>query len=171
MRNYIRKVKSKSGATAVQIEHKRGRERIGITHIGSAHNEAELKVLLEIAHKKMHEGQLNFDFGARTDPDICLERSYSGLLWDTLESVYKELGFEGVSDSVFKQLVLARIIEPVSKLDTIRVLEGLGLDAPSNTSIHRCLRRVAGAGYRDTVSRACFRRTALSTLSLVLYDM
>jgi len=50
MRNYIRKVKSKSGATAVQIEHKRGRERIGITHIGSAHNEAELKVLLEIAH-------------------------------------------------------------------------------------------------------------------------
>jgi len=122
MRNYIRKVKTKSGATAVQIEHKRGRERIDITHLGSAHNEAELQALLSIAHERMHEGQLNFDLGLGTEPDICLERSYSGLLWDALESIYKELGFEGVSDPVFKQLVLARIIEPVSKLDTIRVL-------------------------------------------------
>lgn len=172
MTSFIRKVKTKSGATAVQIEHKRGRKRIGITHIGSAHNEAELKALLVLAHKKMHEGQLSFDLGEKgTEPDICLEKSYSGLLWDALEGVYKELGFEGVSDTVFKQLVLARIIEPVSKLDTIRVLEGLGLDAPSNTSIHRCLRRVVENGYRDTISSACFRKTVLSTLSLVLYDV
>lgn len=171
MTSFIRKVKTKSGATAVQIEHKRGRERIGITHIGSAHNEAELKALLALAHEKMHEGQLSFDLGEGTDPNICLERSYSGLLWDALEGVYKELGFEGVSDPVFKQLVLARIIEPVSKLDTIRVLEGLGLDAPSNTSIHRCLRRVVEDGYRDTVSSACFRQTVLSALTLVLYDV
>ena len=171
MTSFIRKVKTKSGAIAVQIEHKHGRERIGITHIGSAHNEAELKVLIALAHEKLNEGQLSFDFGESKDSDICLEKSYSGLLWDTLGDVYKKLGFEGVNDLVFKQLVLARIIEPVSKLDTIRVLEGLGLEAPSNTSIHRCLRRVVENGYRDTISNACFRQTTLSTLALVLYDV
>lgn len=171
MASFIRKVKTKSGATAVQIEHKHGRERIGITHIGSAHNETELKALLAIAHEKMNEGQISFDFGQEADPNICLEKSYSSLLWDTLESAYKGLGFEDVNDPVFKQLVLARIIEPVSKLDTIRVLEGLGLDAPSNTSIHRCLRRVVERRYRDTISSACFRHARLCSLTLVLYDV
>lgn len=79
-------------------------------------------------------------------------------MWDTLEGV-------------FKQLVLARIIDPVSKPDTIRVLEGLGLEAPSNTSIHRCLRRVVEDGYRNTISDACFKQTTLKTLALVLYDV
>ena len=33
---FIRKVPTKSGATAVQIVYKRGREVVGIKHIGSA---------------------------------------------------------------------------------------------------------------------------------------
>ena len=32
-------------------------------------------------------------------------------------------------DEVFRQLVLARIIEPTSKQDTLRVLEEVGIDA------------------------------------------
>lgn len=171
MTSFIRKVKTKSGATAVQIVHKHGRERIGITHIGSAHNETELRALLAVAQEKMHEGQLSFDLGEISHPDICLGKTYSGLLWDTLEGVYAKLGFSGVSDPVFQQLVLARIIEPVSKFDTIRVLEALDLDAPSNTSIHRCLQRVVKDGYRAAVSSACFKQTALSALTLVLYDV
>jgi len=39
---YIRKVKSKSGAISVQIEYNRGRQRTGITHIGTAHNDKEI---------------------------------------------------------------------------------------------------------------------------------
>ena len=171
MTSFIRKVKTKSGAIAVQIEHKQGRKRVGITHIGSAHNEAELEVLISLAHEKLNEGQLSFNFGEETEPDICLEKSYSGLLWDVLEGVYQKLGFEDIHDPVLKQLVLARIIEPVSKLETIRVLEELGLDAPSNSSIHRCLRRIVEEDYRHTLSNACFRQTDLKALSLVLYDV
>ncbi|MBS4008105.1 MAG: IS1634 family transposase [Clostridium sp.] len=169
MTSFIRKVKTKSGAIAVQIEHKQGRKRVGITHIGSAHNEAELDVLIALAHERLHLGQLCFDF--EEVPDICLEKSYSGLLWDVLGGVYQKLGFEDINDPVLKQLVLARIIEPVSKLETIRVLEELGLDAPSNTSIHRCLRRIVEDDYRHTLSNACFGQTDLKALSLVLYDV
>lgn len=173
MRAYIRKVKSKNGATSVQIEYKCGRERTGIVHIGTAHNDAELKLLCALAHVKMHEGQLSLDFDLpkQSDREARLRRSYSGLLWDVLNGVYDTLGFNAVDDPVFRQLVLARIIEPASKLDTIRILDGLGLDAPSNTSIHRCLKRTVDNKYRDTVSGICFKRTTKAALTLVLYDV
>ena len=46
------------------------------------------------------------------------------------------LGFPQATghDEVFRQLVLARIIEPVSKLDSLRVLEEAGAAAPSITA-------------------------------------
>jgi hypothetical protein len=48
---FIRRVRTASGATAVQIaEYARGRQRI-VTHVGSAHTEAELGVLLERARE------------------------------------------------------------------------------------------------------------------------
>jgi hypothetical protein len=41
--------------------------------------------------------------------------------------VYDALGFGAVGDEAFRALVLARIIEPTSKLDTVRVLDELGV--------------------------------------------
>ena len=40
-----------------------------------------------------------------------------GILWQALCAAYDQLGFDAVtgSDEVFRQLVLARIIEPTSK--------------------------------------------------------
>jgi hypothetical protein len=168
---FIRKVKTKSGATAVQIEYKRGRERVSITHIGSAHNDAELKILVALAHQKMHENQLTLDLPQENDPELRLERSYSALLWDTLADIYDRIFFDIPRDPVFKQLILARIIEPTSKFDTIRVLENLGLEAPSNTGIHRCLRNIINEDYRGRLSEACFRQAEPSSLKLVLYDV
>ena len=172
MSSFIRKVKTKSGATAVQIVYKEGRKVVGITHIGSAHNDAELALLVALAHRrKVHEGQIALDLPDGRELDIRLVASYSRLLWDTLEHVYKRIGFEAIEDSVFRQLVLARIIEPTSKLDTIRVLLDLGLDAPTNTAIHRSLRSAASADYRDVLSSACFKFVKPSALRLVLYDV
>ena len=171
MKSYIRKIKTKSGATAIQIEDKQGRKRVGLTHVGSAHSNAELELLITRAREIINDRQLSIDFNEQTGSDICLEKTYSGFLWDALQNTYKKLGFTEIKDTVFKQLVLARIIEPVSKLDSIRVLKELGLDAPSNTSIHRCLRRVVEDNYRDTISKTCFKNTDLNALSLVLYDV
>jgi len=166
---FIRKVRTGSGATAVQIVYKRGREVVGVKHIGSAHNEVELGILVARAKEEKDAAQLKlFEVN---EPEVYLERSYSGLLWDALISAYRLLGFDCIKDEVFQQLVLARIIEPTSKLDSIRVLEGIGLAAPSNSSIHRCLKRINDTGYRSIVSSKCFERAAPSALTLVLYDV
>jgi hypothetical protein len=52
-----------------------------------------------------------------------------GCLVDSLSRGYRVLGFDQATagDEVFRQLVLARIIEPVSKLDSLRVLEEAGV--------------------------------------------
>ena len=84
--------------------------------------------------------------------------------------MYERLGFaEAVNDDVFRDLVIARVIEPSSKLDTIRILDELGLASPSNTGIHRCLDRVADSGYRDRLSAACVQFRGMEQLTLVLY--
>jgi hypothetical protein len=43
---FIRKVKTASGATAVQIVEKRSGVRRIVEHVGSAHDEVELAVLV-----------------------------------------------------------------------------------------------------------------------------
>ena len=54
-------------------------------------------------------------------------------LLDALEQAYRALGFDRAAggDEVFRDLALARIIEPVSKLDSLRVLEEAGVAAAS----------------------------------------
>jgi len=127
---YIRTVKTASRATAVQIVHSNRRGSREIEHIGSAHTAEDLEVLKAVARQRLHAGQDTLDFGdgrpARVTLPILSTRSQ--LLWDTLGVAYARLGFAAAcgQDEVFKALVLARLIEPTSKLDTIRVLEASG---------------------------------------------
>ncbi|MFK5636133.1 hypothetical protein [Ornithinimicrobium sp. LYQ103] len=94
------------------------------------------------------------------------------LLWESLERVYADLGLDAIKDRTFKQLVLGRIIEPTSKVDTIRVLGELGVRAPGQATVYRCLARAVERGYREQVGAACYAHAAPSGhLSAVLYDL
>jgi hypothetical protein len=54
---FVRKVKTASGATAVQIaERAGGRDRV-LEHLGSAHTGAELAALVETARRRLYPGQ------------------------------------------------------------------------------------------------------------------
>ncbi len=99
-------------------------------------------------------------------------KSCNGLLYDALAGIYASLGFDAVSDEVFRDLVIARIVEPTSLLDVDRVLAELGRTAASLSTRKRTLRRARGGGYRDQIAAACFvhARTA-GDVSLVLYDV
>ena len=61
MASFIRKVPTASGARAVQVVHKQGRQVVGIEHIGSAHDDAQLAVLMEVARARLLPGQDTFD--------------------------------------------------------------------------------------------------------------
>src|SRR6476659_5483450 len=71
----------------------------------------------------------------------------------------------------FGSLVLARLIEPASKLDTIRVLTELGIDPPGYRTIFRRLPSYATDRWRQAVAAACAAHVRLGPATLVLYDV
>ena len=52
------------------------------------------------------------------------------VLWQVLTDAYARLGFEALADEAFRAMVLARIIEPTSKTDSLRVLAEIGAPCP-----------------------------------------
>ncbi len=96
-----------------------------------------------------------------------------GLLWDTLDHAYRILRFGGVAGahSVFRYLVLARIIEPTNKLDSLRVLAEVGVPGASYPTVNRRLRSFAQPQFRQALAGACAVRAGLGPKTLVLYDV
>ena len=96
-----------------------------------------------------------------------------GHLWDALARAYDALGFVGAAsaDVVFRPLVLARIIEPTSKEDSIRVLNEVGINPTSYRTIKPRLPAYATDEWRNALARATASRASLAPASLVLYDV
>ena len=94
-------------------------------------------------------------------------------LVDALERGYRVLGLEDAAggDEVFRHLVLARIIEPSSKLDSLRVLEEAGLAPASYRTLKRRLPAYAEEAWRRGLSEACAAHARLGPASLMLYDV
>jgi hypothetical protein len=67
--------------------------------------------------------------------------------------------------------VLARIIEPTSKLDALRVLEENGVDSVSYRTLTRRLPRYGKPLWRKDISATCAAHAALGPASLTLYDV
>ncbi len=189
---FIRRVRTGSGATAVQIaEYANGRQRI-VAHVGSAHTEAELGVLLEQARELLADpaqGVLGFDVHAApavaplvgaAEPAKLIDvpgpapgavRDGAGrvlstdarLLYDALAGIYADLGFDALGDRVFADLVIARVVEPTSLLDVGRILRDLGRAPASYATMKRALARAGpGGDYRDRVAAACFAHARAS---------
>jgi Transposase DDE domain len=173
---YVRTVKTASGATAVQIVYSSHLGSRDIEHIGSAHDEAELELLKAAARQRLAAGQDELDLGldtAAAGGPLPITASRMGCLLDALSQAYDVLGLGQASgsDEVFRGLVLARIIEPVSKLDSLRVLEEAGVAAPSYRTVLRRLPAYADEAFRQELSAACAAHARLGRASLVLDDV
>ena len=168
---FIRKVKTTSGATAVQIAYKQKGKIIKIIHIGSAHTDEGLKILLALARKQLQQNQLPLFPETQTNLQVGIKRTFSDLLWKTLREQYQKLGFDQLNDDVFEALCLARIVEPSSKLDSLRVLADLGLRKLDQNKLYRCLAKAADSNYRKIISQACFEYVGGDGLRLILYDV
>lgn len=198
---WVRRIRTASGATAVQVaEYVRGRRRI-VAHVGSAHTEAELGVLLEQAHAMLtNAAQGVLDLGVEPtrrkaslvtpagvpglftveaptgkQPRVSTPKvvgTSSRLVFDALAGLYTDLGFDVLGDDTFRQLVIARIVEPTSILDTGRVLSDLGVRPASDKTMRRTLKQATAGQYRDQIAMACFTHAASAgDVSLCLYDV
>ncbi len=147
-----------------------------IEHLGSGHDEAEIAALKAVAAERIAAGQQALDLGLEAVVGVGpleIVSSRAGHLWDALRRAYDTLGLDeaAAGDEVFRALVLARIIEPTSKLDSLRVLAETGVPVPSYATVKRRLPAYAETTWRKAISTACAAHAKLGPASLVLYDV
>ena len=114
--------------------------------------QAELAVLMAEAHRRLRPSQNALELGLGQDGDAegtairpgVITNKSSAALWQVLTTAYNRLGFDTLDDPVLQQLVLARLIEPTSKADALRVLDEVGVGE-----------------YRDQVAARCFAHAGL----------
>lgn len=183
MSPFLRKVPTASGATAVQIVSKLGCKRRILEHVGSAHTEQELAALMVAGRQRMAEiteTQQELDLGLEQSADsVSVEAdrrvvgSASRLLVEAIRASYQALGFDDqVDDDAFFLMVLARLVEPTSKADSLRVLAELGAATVHHNTLLNSLQRAQQRDYRGRIAQACFDHSVATTgLSLLLYDV
>ncbi|MBV9922852.1 MAG: IS1634 family transposase [Pseudonocardia sp.] len=202
-------MRTASGAVAVQLVVKDHGEVVEIEHVGSAHTDADLALLLAAARERLQPGQQALDLGelaagpARIGDTADWTRSESDqppaadlapppapgrprsdrpggrvvgtaalMLWNVLGEAYSRLGFDTLADEAFKAMTLARVIEPTSKADTVRVLAEIGAPAPTVRTLFRALARCEQRDYRAKLAAACLAHTIRGgALGLILYDV
>ena len=142
--------------------------------VGSAHDDHKLAALKAAAAARLAAGQTELDLGVAavaSDP-LPIMSSQMNYLWDALCSAYRYLfGAVTKGDRVFRDLVVARIIEPTSKVDSLRVIQEVGVAPASYATVKRRLPGYAQPSWRQTLSAACASHTGLGPESLVLYDV
>lgn len=177
MAPFVRTVTTKSGSRAVQIVYSRRGTKRDLVHVGSARTDAEYELLLQSAQQQMAAGQQEFNLGESTPSQLVVPITHTrmGVLWDILTHAYMQLKFHEVTDvedrDVFRNLVLARILEPSSKLDSIRVLAEAGIASMSYATLKRRLPSYATDEFREGLSAACVDHAGIGPSSLVLYDV
>ena len=174
MAPYVRTPKTASGARAVQIVWKQYKGSLDIEHVGSARDEQQLAALKGVARQIIAAGQGTLDLDYGLDGGFYpVTASKAVRLWDALVAAYAVLGFDvAVPDAVFAYLVFARIVEPTSKLDSIRVLHELGVAAPSYSTIQRRLVDCVTHDWRGAIETACLNHALKgSDLRFCLYDV
>jgi hypothetical protein len=130
----------------VQIVYSKRRGARRMEHVGSAHDEQELEALKAAAVQRLAGGQYELELDLDTGEQLAggpgplpIVASRMAHLWDALCRTCQLLGFDQTTggDSVFRDLVLARIIEPTSKQDSLRVLGEVGVVPPAYRTLNR----------------------------------
>jgi hypothetical protein len=112
----IRRMKTTSGATAVQIAYKKS-NIVKIIRTGSAHSGEELNILLAFAFKRLQVDRLALFPETQRSLRVCIKVRFPFFFWKFLREQYHNMRFrkwdaiEAHLTIVFAALVIGRNIE------------------------------------------------------------
>lgn len=146
----------------MQIVEKSGRQVVAVEQVGSTHSDTDLALLLTAAQEQLSPRQGTIDLRLAEQVLVSLAdaadlterhvistsektkiidqpaRSVSAEeLWDVLVGAYSRLGFDILDDEDFRTMVLARLIEPTSNTESIRVLDDIAAPHPASRTLFR----------------------------------
>lgn len=165
---------SSPGTRKVRIVWSKCQGRRDVEHVGTAHGDVELAALRQAAWDRINAGMdaLDVGLGGGVSAPFRIVSSRTARLWDALERVYRELGVEAaLRDRVFRLVALARIVEPTSKREALRLLAQIGVAPPAYSTVKKMLKRCFERGYRDRLEAVCARHEKVDQLTFCLYDV
>lgn len=178
---HIRVTKTASSSNAVQVVKYEQRKLIVVKHIGSARTSEELFALKSIAQVWIQKESKQFSiFPAEQDQTsrfVSLEKSqFLGTrylyIYQFLTQLFSRFKFESLDCNLLTDLVLIRIIEPASLLQSVEILEELFGIKHWRKDFYRQLPRLTG--WKDRVEScvlALARKELKFTFTLVFYDV
>jgi hypothetical protein len=128
----VRTTQTGSGYTAVQVVYTRDRRIKVVKHLGTAHDENELKRLVAsgeqfvLAHAPTPLFPEHFNIGSPGSQIVALENlsftnTYHLFAHEFLDHFYALNGFGALNDPLLRDLAIMRILEPTSKLRSIEL--------------------------------------------------
>lgn len=130
---HVRKTKTASKATAVQVVRYINRKLVVAAHIGSAHNPAELRGLWRMAEDWIEQSSKQTRLfpllleSTGQNPTILEKYEFLGVRYSFLyEVLYKLLArfqFTALGNRLLNDLIIMRLVEPVSKLQSVGLLQ------------------------------------------------
>lgn len=175
----IRKVRTASGAIAVQIIRYAQGKRIIVRHIGSSHTDEELAVLYQEAEIVREQLSLQPSlFSALEKPSKILHEDHLQLSSVTHLFAYKALKkcsqLCGLAflHPLYQDLALMRIVEPASKLRTIELLANYFGISHAERSVYRLLPKLLD--HKNDIENAAYQTAKAhfgESFAVVLYDV
>lgn len=178
---FLRQKKNKSGSVSVQVISKDGGKYKVIKTIGSASTDQQIATLIyqgkhELSKIEAQQGLFIFEEDALIESFLSqLQNSQIRTVGPELifGKIYDGIGFNAITEELFRHLVISRLAFPLSKLKTIDYLyrfQGITLEI---SSVYRFLDKLSNK-LKDQVEQISFKHTSKvlkDKITIVFYDM
>lgn len=183
---FIRKLKSRNGNIQIQVVKKINRNNHLIKHLGTARNELEIGQLTTqaqnyIDEQRIKSGKVSFFDSRYTQSEleqllshISIVRTLDTVIYTFFSFFYHELGFSSLSNTCFQDLVIARIIHPVSKAKTRDWIEERLLHLYSLSKMYRCMETAYQLKYQEQLENLVWDfavKTFAPAISVLFFDV
>ena len=174
---HIRKTKTSSGATAVQVVEYVNRKLVVVSHIGSAKSDAERQSLEDAARQWIEQNDGQKPLFEPPPIQYLLGRcEYVGVrytfIYEVLHKLLSRFEFTSLGGKLLCDLVLIRIIEPASKLQSLALLEEYFGISHRRQSFYESLSKFVT--FKDAAEKLAVKRAKEEfnfDFSLVFYDV
>jgi transposase len=176
---FVRKKKNKSGVISVQVIDKSHSKYKVLKTIGSSSDILEVEQFFEEGNNwiKSHTSQYEFDFTSERQQTTQFLDNIDQIRVSSIDlllgKLFDDIGFNKITDDLFRILVISRLCYPVSKLKTtdyLRRYHSLDLDVHD---FYRYLDKLHSS-QKDEVQQISYQHTLqvlCGEISIVFYDV
>jgi len=178
---FVRKKPNKSGSVSVQVIDKANGYRV-VKTLGSARNPAEVKRLMELGELFITRQRGQYLLFPEDQHDRAVIADFVGHLRNAsirtlgpeliFGRLFDEIGFDVIPERLFRDVVVARLVYPTSKLKTIDYLYRYQGKTVLPDQIYRFMDRL-NEQYAEQAKKIAYRHSLniLNHINVVFYDM